>query len=71
MKFFIILGFITEQEVTMIRDVHDEYTRYWVPLNWAYAILDKAKESKRISSDHTLVYLLEVRILVLYFLYFL
>ncbi|CAD5227823.1 unnamed protein product [Bursaphelenchus xylophilus] len=52
-------GFMTDKEREELMSVHDEYTRYWMPLHWCYGILDKAKHDKRIDSDHILVYLVE------------
>ncbi|CAD5221782.1 unnamed protein product [Bursaphelenchus okinawaensis] len=55
----VVAGFMTETEKLELESIHDEYTRYWIPLHWCYGILDKARETKRIASDHLLVHLVE------------
>jgi len=52
-------GLVTVDELAEIQEIQDVYTRYWMPLNWAYALLYKAKEQKKICSDHILEFIVK------------
>jgi hypothetical protein len=55
----IAAGLATSEELAEIHEVDDAYTRYWIPLNWCYALLYQAREQKKIASDHILEFVVE------------
>lgn len=52
-------GLVTAEELSEIHEISDAYTRYWLPLNWCYALLYKAREETKICSDHILEFIVE------------
>uniref|UniRef100_A0A7E4WB81 Bestrophin homolog n=1 Tax=Panagrellus redivivus TaxID=6233 RepID=A0A7E4WB81_PANRE len=47
-------GIATKAEMAELTGVKDDYARYWVPLQWCYQHLTKARETGKIPSDHLL-----------------
>lgn len=47
-------GLITNEELDILDNIHDPYSRYWTPIQWCYNLLYEAKEEKKIASDHLL-----------------
>lgn len=52
-------GLVTTDELVEIHEINDAFTRYWIPLNWCYGLLYKAKEQKKICSDHILEFIIK------------
>ncbi|CAD5221045.1 unnamed protein product [Bursaphelenchus okinawaensis] len=55
----IAAGLLTTAEKEELENEEDIYTRYWIPLHWCYCILQKARNEKKIESDHLLVFIVE------------
>jgi len=45
-------GLMTKEELAMIERIDDEYSRYWAPIQWCYAVLYEARLQGKIASDH-------------------
>lgn len=53
---------MTENEREVMDNAVSPHPKYWLPCEWVFALLKKAREEKRIESDHYLIAMLEVRV---------
>ncbi|VDK28846.1 unnamed protein product [Gongylonema pulchrum] len=44
-------GFMLENEREMLDSIHLNFDKYWVPINWIYALIFRARNSGKIVSD--------------------
>lgn len=48
------LGFCTHEELLILEKTHDQYSRYWIPIQWCYEHLYEARQYGKIGSDFLL-----------------
>jgi hypothetical protein len=53
---------MTEAELEEYESIECEYNKYWIPIRWAYNIITKARQEKRIVSDYLYDRLYQVRL---------
>uniref|UniRef100_A0A914QT44 Bestrophin homolog n=1 Tax=Panagrolaimus davidi TaxID=227884 RepID=A0A914QT44_9BILA len=47
-------GFCTHEELLILEKTHDQYSRYWIPIQWCYEHLYEARQYGKIGSDFLL-----------------
>lgn len=44
-------GFLQEHEWEMMKKYDDEFSKYWIPINWIFALCVKLRQNGKIAAD--------------------
>lgn len=55
------LGFISDEELTMLEEISDLYSRYWAPIEWCYLLLHEVRRKEKIAGDLLMVQCTQVK----------
>ena len=52
---------MTKEELSAFKSIETPHAKYWLPVEWAFQLLKKARAQKLIDSDIVYIHMMEVK----------